>query len=118
MAVAAFGGFIYVPGGLDGPDAFEVLDIHNQLWKKLKPLPEGRNHLMAAALDGKVYVFGGGRGETDEATDTAWKYDPVNNTWSTVARMPERRYAGAAVALGDYTLCDRRSGGNPGVTAL
>lgn len=28
-------------------------------WGKAADLPEGRHHLMAAACDGKVYLFGG-----------------------------------------------------------
>jgi N-acetylneuraminic acid mutarotase len=63
-------------------------------------MPGGRHHAMAAGLDGRLYVFGGACiPACINGSDTAWVYDPVEDAWRELAPMPERRTAGAAVAL-------------------
>lgn len=102
MAAAVIGNLIYIPGGFGGPTAFEAFDTTTETWTTLREMPAGRNHLMTAALNGKVYVFGGGRDNTFEPTASAWEYDPASDTWRTLSDMPEARFAGAGVALGEY----------------
>jgi N-acetylneuraminic acid mutarotase len=65
-------------------------------------MPDGRNHLMSTAYNGRLYVFGGAQSGSGQATRTTWVYDPAKDTWTVLAPMPEARAAGAAVALGDY----------------
>jgi len=94
-------GRIYVPGGFGGETVFQAYDPAADLWLDLDPLPEGRHHALAAALGGRVYVFGGGQSGGPGATASTFAYDPATNTWQRRADMPEARVGGAAVALGD-----------------
>jgi N-acetylneuraminic acid mutarotase len=113
-AAVVVDGLIYVPGGFGGPERFEVYDPQKDEWRKLAPLPDGRHHLMTAALNGRVYVFGGALANWTP-TNTTWVYDPKTDGWQTLQPMPERRRAGAAVALGDYLYV---IGGEGGTQAL
>jgi len=92
-------GLIYVPGGYGGETVFQAYDPARDTWTDLDPLPEGRNHAMAAALDGRVYVLGGAQSGGPGATSTTFAYDPATNTWARRADLPEARAGGAAVAL-------------------
>ena len=92
-------GLIYVPGGFGGETVFQAYDPAADRWRDLDPLPEPRNHAMAAALNGRVYVFGGAQSGGPGATATTFAYDPATNTWARRADLPEARAGGAAVAL-------------------
>ena len=101
MPAAVLNGLIYVPGGFGGETAFQAYDPGAELWIDLAPLPEGRHHLMAAAANGKIYVFGGAAAGSWEPTATAFVYDPSTATWGKLASMPEPRLSGVAVTLND-----------------
>ncbi len=101
MPAAVLDDLIYVPGGFGGESVFQAYDPAQDEWIDLAPLPAGRHHLMTAALDGKVYVFGGAAAGAWVPTPIAFGYDPANNSWATLAAMPEPRMSGVAVALGD-----------------
>ncbi len=101
MSATLVDGKIYVPGGLGGLRIFQAYDISTDHWETLRPLPDGRHHLMTVSLKGNVYVFGGGD-ENWRPTNSAWVYDANTNRWRLLTAMPEPRYAGAAVALGDF----------------
>lgn len=56
-------------------------------WAERTPMPTPRSEMPAALLDGIIYVPGGlGGPETFEA------YDPVADTWTTLAPLPEGRH--------------------------
>lgn len=113
MPAAALEGLIYVPGGFGGERAFEVYDPEADEWQGSPGLPAGRHHLMAAAHDGRVYVFGGGRSLVDwRPADTAWAYDPGSQTWTELVPMPEARLGAAAVSLGNYLYIVGGTGGS------
>jgi N-acetylneuraminic acid mutarotase len=58
---------------------------------------------MAAAFEGKVYIFGGGRSLADWTPSAqAFEFDPLAGLWSTLSPMPEPRLGGSAVTLGKY----------------
>ncbi len=99
MPAAALDGLIYVPGGFGGESVFQAYDPARDEWLDLAPLPVARHHLMAAALKGNVYFFGGAEADTWNPTRTAFVYDPAQNAWTELAPLPEPRLAGAAVAL-------------------
>ena len=56
-------------------------------------LPTARNHLVVAAMRGKVYVVGGRfeAGAAGPMTDMVEVYDPSTQKWSPAAPMPARR---------------------------
>jgi N-acetylneuraminic acid mutarotase len=87
-------------------DELWIYDAKADKWTQGANMPGGRNHPAVAALDGKLYVFGGYNfpccanypwpyGETN-----AWQYDPKTNAWKTLAPVPRRLGAGLAVPFG------------------
>ncbi len=99
MPGVVLNGLIYVPGGFGGETVFQAYDPGAELWIDLAPLPEGRHHLMAAAAENKIYVFGGAAADSWEPTNTTFVYDPSTATWSEAASLPEPRLSGVAVTL-------------------
>lgn len=104
-AGAVIGDRIYVVGGRPpAGNAFEVYDISDDAWESLPRLPttvNQRNHLAAAAIDGKIYVAGGrydGGGFGSPMTDALDMYDPATRTWTPRKRMLRRRGGVAGVA--------------------
>jgi glucose/arabinose dehydrogenase len=52
----------------------------------------------AAAVNNKIYVFGGMTDTVPSVSGDVWEYDPVFNDWSPKAPMPQPRAGAAAVA--------------------
>jgi Ca2+-binding RTX toxin-like protein len=75
------------------------LDAPNPSWQERAPLPNPRNHMTSAALNGKVYAIGGQHGNNENAGNQAEVdvYDPQTDSWNRAADLPEAR--GHAVAL-------------------
>jgi N-acetylneuraminic acid mutarotase len=106
-------GVAYVCGGfgLGGVTVatVEAYDTTSGSWTTLAPMPVALNHPAAAALGGKVYVFGGDSPTRTE--NVALELDPQANAWTMRSRMPTARNAAVAIPLGDriYVI-----GGTPG----
>jgi hypothetical protein len=107
LAAAVIGDSIYAIGGrfaTGGPGSgfpvasVERYDIASNTWTPVSPLLAPRSDLAAAAVGGKIYVFGG----IDAAGTflaTVDVYDPVTDTWSPAPTdMPTARAAMYAVA--------------------
>ena len=65
-------------------------------WSKKAPMRHARNELQAAAVNGKIYVIGGGYTETKDGKPAdnitsgyTEEYDPATDTWRERAPMPE-----------------------------
>ncbi len=92
----------------------EEYDPATDRWQSRAPMPTPRNHLLAAAVDGKIYAIGGRLGSAQitraDDTDIVEEYDPATDRWSDKGRMPIHRsgMAGGAyqgriyVAGGEY----------------
>ncbi len=69
-----------------------VLDLDNQGagWKSLAAIPNGKTHLGAVALNGKLYVVGGQHEYDDDADcqSDLHVYNPSTNGWTKLASMP------------------------------
>jgi hypothetical protein len=104
-SVAAIGGVLYVVGGYipAGPqptalDASGKVDVDSPLvqafdlqtgrWSDRAPLPRGLNHVGLAALDGKLYAFGGFAAQNRDAVADANVYDPVADAWTPLPPLP------------------------------
>jgi N-acetylneuraminic acid mutarotase len=94
--VVVIGNKIIVTGGwairgkrTDWADTLAILDLsaEHPAWTSV-PQPFRRRALMAAALDGKMYVIGGFDEKSEIVRDVAI-YDPVANTWSHGPQIPE-----------------------------
>lgn len=111
FAAAVIDDQIYTLGGFGtnqfdsaGPRVLEVYDVEADRWTLLSEFPEtGRHHLMMAAYDGELYVFGGTHISYSAEVDSrvVYVYNPTDEEWRTVAPMTGRRTAGAAVVLED-----------------
>ncbi|OZV69332.1 Kelch repeat-containing protein [Winogradskyella aurantia] len=72
-----------------------VLDINNQGagWVSAASLPDPRNHLSAASVNGLVYAIGGQYGHDISVADQKFLdvYDPVADQWTRLADLPFER---------------------------
>jgi N-acetylneuraminic acid mutarotase len=58
-----------------------------------------RGHVVAAAVNDKLYVFGGWVGGS--ATNAVEEYDPATGMWATKTPMPTARYASGVAVVND-----------------
>lgn len=70
-----------VVGSVEHDFAFSIGGSESELWKSIAPINDlGRSRPAAAAVDGKIYLFGGeisgGRANTVD------EYNPITNTWT------------------------------------
>ena len=78
----------------------EIYDYREDRWRTAAPMPQAQGGLAAAAVNGKLYAFGGeffdnGGGVYPES----WMYDPATDKWSALPDMPNPRHGLGAVAL-------------------
>ena len=68
-------------------------------WSTRAPLPEARQEVAVASLNGRVYVIGGFRADVSisAAVDV---YDPTTNAWSAAALLPTPIHHAAAASAG------------------
>ncbi|MDU8925483.1 N-acetylneuraminate epimerase [Pasteurellaceae bacterium LIM206] len=100
---ALIGDTVYVGLGTGG-DKFYSLNLKdkNAQWQEIAVFPGGeRNQPVSAAVDGKLYVFGGlqpnEKGELQLVND-AYRYDPNDNSWTKLNTRSPRGTAGASGA--------------------
>jgi len=100
-------GRIYILGGISGtaaamntPETVQEYDPVNDIWAEKAPLQVlKRAYHDAVAVNGKIYVVGGGEGEDNGAggvkilgyTPDTEEYDPATDTWSNGDNMPTTR---------------------------
>jgi N-acetylneuraminic acid mutarotase len=75
--------------------AVEEYDPATNTWRERAPMPTGRNHFLAAAVDGKIYAVNGRLGTAfvtaSDVTDIVEEYDPKTDIWRYLGRSPTRR---------------------------
>ena len=112
-AAAVIDGKIYVVGGrqnLKQPDGsmrivnlpnLEVYDPRTDSWEQRTAMPQGQGGLAAAAVDGRLYVFGGEQWTPQTRVfEESWLYDPAADSWQALAPMPTPRHGLTAAAVG------------------
>ncbi|MEL7434758.1 MAG: kelch repeat-containing protein [Chloroflexota bacterium] len=113
-AAAVIDGKMYIVGGRQFTEqangeyasvnvaSLEVYDPEAESWETLAPLPQAAGGITAAAVDGKLYVFGGEQWVPEQAVIAeAWVYDPALDQWTSVPDMPTPRHGIAAGAIGN-----------------
>jgi N-acetylneuraminic acid mutarotase len=109
---------LYVIGGWNDGKAGGVnyeYDPATDKWTKKQPMPRPSHHAALAAANGKIYVMGGFVPPVDTALplgaawqpiDNAWQYDPVADSWKSLAPLPTKRGSAVAVEVGGkiYTI--------------
>ncbi len=100
-AAAAAGGKVYSFGGPNGSGAEKkafVYDPDADSWSPLPDMPTGRGKPAVAFVGGLLYVFGGwDAGGTPVGSVDA--FNPISNTWSTLAATNPKPRAAAGVAV-------------------
>ena len=116
VQAALVGERIYVPGGrLAGGNptsVLEVYDLRQKRWERRASLPVALSAYALAAVDGRLYLFGGWNGK--QAVATIYSYDPETDTWQARTPLPSARAFTAAVALeGRIYLIGGTDGAHP-----
>ena len=91
--------------------ANEAYDPRTDSWRSLAPMPTGRSGIAGAALNGRIYVFGG---ENPFKTyNENESYDVATDTWQAHSRMPTARHGLTAAAFGEsiYVIAGGRTPG-------
>ena len=75
--------------------AVEEYDPATNSWRARAPMPTGRNHFFAAAVDGRIYAVYGRIGTSfvtmSDVTDIVEEYDPKTDGWRYMGRSPTKR---------------------------
>jgi len=105
--VAVLGDDIYLFGGsLDtggnGPSVADssVYDTVADEWTVLGDLPEPREHCVAGAVGGRVYIVSGRANAITGVDVDSYVFDPATGEYDTVAAMPTPRGGTAGAVLG------------------
>lgn len=79
----------------------EAYDPATDTWTRLAPMPTPRNHLGAAAVDGRIHaVLGRADGNSEMTTHEV--YDAASDAWTAAAPVPTGRSGVAVLALDGY----------------
>jgi N-acetylneuraminic acid mutarotase len=100
--VAALDNDIYVFGGANDitvPDA-SVYDTVADEWTQLPPMPALREHCIAAAIGGKIYIVSGRANSIEGIEIESWMYDPAQQRYEERPGMPTPRAGSAGEVLG------------------
>lgn len=102
---------IYVAGGFghgfnkNHEMVLEAYDIDSSGWARLANLPFQVNHHGLVAFNDQLYLF-------PDFKLPVLRYDPAEDRWFELNPMPESRYAGSAVVLGDFIYYVGGAGGS------
>ncbi|RLL68063.1 kelch-like protein [Streptomyces sp. Z26] len=110
VAVAALGGRVYVVGGTTQRDGeapvwatttVHAYDPRRDRWTERAPLPRPLTHVGVAALDGRLYAFGGFTTAVHlNPQPDAYVYDPRRDRWHRLPDMPEALGSVGVAAVG------------------
>jgi N-acetylneuraminic acid mutarotase len=75
----------------------EVFDFRTGTWSTKAPPPVGVHHVMAALLDGRVYMAGG-RLDEEDSSPAFLRYDPASDRWTRLDNLPEGKVSSLGVA--------------------
>lgn len=98
--VTTFGAKLYVFGGASSttlPDV-SAYDTIADSWEELSFMPQLREHCVAAAVDGLIYIVSGRAGSIGGVGPESFVYDPATDTYDDRAPIPTPR-GGTAGAL-------------------
>lgn len=106
--IISLGHKIYVLGGEENAyielasQEVWALDLVESVWSRCADMNWGRMSFGIAALDGKIYVFGGSN--CGEPVRECEVYDPTVNAWSRIADMLESRTDHQVAVLGNLFI--------------
>ena len=84
-------------------------------WTPMKPIPQGANEVIGAAVDGRLYVYGGERMQTQhvyggvnlktQPLGIFWSYDPKADTWNQLKANPVPSTTGLRSGSARNSMC-------------
>jgi hypothetical protein len=90
VAIASVGTRSCIAGGYAGKRTFQCYDTATDTWASLAPLPVGRDHALAVALNGELLVTGGNRA-LSETPANGLRHVFAEDRWESVPELPEVR---------------------------
>ena len=97
FAIGVVDGIIYAIGGqavgggwMRTMEAYDPVTDTWTPWNLKPPIPTGRTHFSAGAVNGIIYAIGGGT-TPGISLSTVEAYDPATNTWTKKTDMPTAR---------------------------
>jgi N-acetylneuraminic acid mutarotase len=99
--VATLDGKIYLFGGARATTVADssVYDVAADSWQELPPLPEPREHCLAAAIGGTLYIASGRASGITGFQPNTWAFDPIASTYTRRAAIPTPRGGTAGAVL-------------------
>jgi N-acetylneuraminic acid mutarotase len=98
--VAVVGNRLYVLGGkvegVVGGGCY-VYDQPSNTWSTCAPMTYARQSAGVGVIEGKIYVYGGDAGSFYSTSRDLERYDPSNNTWTTLAHSGGSGWTGVGV---------------------
>src|SRR5439155_22988304 len=91
----------------------QVYDAVSKTWSRAANLPTPKSHNEASTFvtpDGKITVAGGQTAKFTE-TDEVAQYNPANNTWSVIGKLPRALEGPVVQQIGNLIIVTT---GNPG----
>jgi N-acetylneuraminic acid mutarotase len=84
-------------------------NLHAGVWTEKAVLPTVAYNPVVASLNGIIYVAGGNNGglnpyTTPTVLSTLYAYNPISNTWTSLANMPDIRYQSDGMGVISNTL--------------
>lgn len=96
LGVTVINNKLYAVGGHDGKkylSGVEMYDPKSDAWAPITSMTRKKEWLGVGTLNNQLYAVGGHDGELFYAVETAEKYDPNTNSWSSLANMKWSRTA-------------------------
>jgi hypothetical protein len=88
LDAAVLDGKLYALGGFGDPRGFKRYDPASNQWTTLTPMPSGRDHLSAFAIDGGVFYTGGNPNGGGATGSSGYRYDVASATWEARPELP------------------------------
>lgn len=104
--VAVFDHKIYLFGGARSSTVSDAsaYDTVQDSWEALPPLPEPREHCLAAAVGETLYIASGRSGSITSFQPKTWAYDPTLRSYEEKTPIPTPRGGTAGAVLGGRLL--------------
>jgi hypothetical protein len=103
LGAVTIGDRAYVLGGYDGQTPIDsvLATADGTNFARIATLPDPARYIAVAALDGKIYAFGG-EAASGGSSDAIQEVDPGAGTAHVIGRLPRPTSHAAAVVLGNY----------------
>lgn len=105
-------------GGYTGSfNANEAYNVSSNTWSSKTSMSAGRLDLSYVTYDNKIWAIGGKASGSNATLKTLYYYDPVANSWTQKADMPDIKAQGVSGVIGGkiYTACGYKNTASPNV---